>query len=154
MQTKRNSYLALLAPDDVQKLMEHLKQNPDALVCYCGGKFLEVCDKYAQRSGETPERTDGASAEFRLEVESKTVDALRNEVQELIQLSESRRVDRVAISRQLLDSEFFRDIWEQNRLNMKYIEELEAKIVEQSRNAQDIAIYRTRELGEIKERHF
>ena len=149
MQSKRASLLDLLRSEQIGEMAKRLAEDESLRLCFCGGATLESA---AKTLGEMRAKVAETPSTLPLQsVDLSVIGALKEEIAELIKVSEARRVDRNSLARMVFSSEFFKDLWAHNKARERYISELEGRLAEYNKVALEISLMRAKETGELRE---
>lgn len=147
LQTKRASFLGLLGGAELHALAEEVLALPATeLLCYCGGRFIERLGAVLPAAAQPPPAPVPVPS-----VEEGVVSGLRAHIVELLGVSEKRRVDRQTLGCLVLESDFFKKIWENNRALSLHVDELERRLEACGQAATEVAVLRRRELDDLRQ---
>jgi len=138
---------------DIDKVVENV-QNENFDICYCGGKAFsplkeEVKNKVFSR---IPSKIENNHVHEIKETEDNSlkVSQLKKELTDIIELAEKRRVDKLVVGKQILNSNFICGIKAYMNEYHEYIKELEMRIETYNEYLIDIERERVKELERYK----
>ncbi len=165
---KRLSFYQIYKTKEISQQVELLKEE-DIFFCYCGGKYFEEIpnfiniDELKENLENNVEKIkkslpDNKSLNSQIvstnmismEEHESVINNLKKEIEEIIQISEKRRVDKLSLSEKILSSEFFAKIQISYKECVDYLRDLEKKYFDLLEKMVEFDFIRKKELDEYK----
>ena len=139
---------------DINKVLEAV-DNMKVDLCYCGGKSFKPLKDEIKNTiiSKIPAKTDNTEKKLEAKVDENTeikFNLLKKELSDLIEVAEKRRVDKIVVGKQILNSNFIYDIKQYLNDYYEYVKELEMRIETYNDYLIDIERERAKELERYK----